>query len=94
MTFLIAQYSIFNKYLKINANKALKVIINGDAFEYRKQYLQRIEQIVNNSKNDVSVKKISIDLELFPDDDLTTDPNFWVNKAWATFYNIGTIKVE
>lgn len=80
----IASSSVLGESL--SSASALRSLVRGEAQEYSEQVYQQIDTTTSASGADVSIPLVTTRPNALYDQELTDDPTWWVNSAYAQWY--------
>ena len=76
------------------SSEAFALILSGKAMQYKKENIIRIEELKNKEKQDIILSRFSDPPELLLFQDISADPNEWINYVVATYYEKNSVKCE
>ena len=68
--------------------------VRGQTQQYNKEMKERLALYHNDSIKDVEIKPVSYLPDFFAGDEISEDPEYWVNDAIAEYYNKESVKLK
>lgn len=93
MLFIGMLLSVYVNPRYLTGTSALYSLTSGEAATYKAENVERLEVLEDDSIKDAELKQHTAQPELLFYTDITRDPEEWVNKATATYYNKESVKL-